>query len=234
MLAIQALPILKDNYLWILQEENHCIAVDPGTATALLDYLSQHGLKLTAILVTHQHSDHIGGIPTLLKQWDVPVYGPADIPLVTKPVHDNQYFQLPGFSLQAQVLAVPGHTLNHLAYLIDNHLFCGDTLFGCGCGRLFEGTPEMMFNSLQRLAQLPDETLIYCAHEYTLANENFAIQIDADNSALIQRMTEDHKLRLENKPTLPSTLGLEKATNPFLRAPDAQVFKTLRQQKDCF
>lgn len=234
MLTIKALPILNDNYIWILCEGNTCIAVDPGTSAELLAYLQQHDLELTGILVTHQHGDHIGGIPTLLKQYPVPVYGPVDIALVTHPVKDNQRFQLPGFSQQAQVLAIPGHTLNHLAYLIENHLFCGDTLFGCGCGKLFEGTPEMMYHSLQRLAQLPDETLNYCAHEYTLANEVFALHVDPHNQALIQRMQKDQQRRQEGKPTLPSTIGLEKATNPFLRTPNVNVFARLRQKKDRF
>lgn len=234
MFTVKALPILRDNYLWILQDKDNCIAIDPGTSSELLDYLYRYKIRLTGILVTHQHQDHIGGIATLLQTHDIPVYGPADISLVNIPVQDAQTFLLPGLPFQAQVLSVPGHTLNHLAYLVENHLFCGDTLFGCGCGRIFEGTPEMMYNSLQRLAQLPDETLVYCAHEYTLANEAFALQVEPYNDALIQRKKRDLLLQKKGKSTLPSSIGLEKATNPFIRAPNIDTFATLRQQKDLF
>lgn len=234
MLTIKALPILNDNYIWILQEEQQCVAIDPGTAAELLNYLQKERVNLTGILVTHQHADHISGIPALLQIYDIPVYGPADIDLVSVPLKDTQTFKLPGLSYQTQVLSVPGHTLNHLAYLVENHLFCGDTLFGCGCGRLFEGTATMMYQSLQRLAQLPNQTKVYCAHEYTLANEAFALQVDPENKALNQRIQRDQQLRRKGQPTLPSTIGLEKATNPFMRAPNMDTFATLREQKDRF
>jgi hydroxyacylglutathione hydrolase len=234
MFKITALPVFNDNYIWVLQYANYAIIVDPGQAQAVLSYLAQHDLTLAGILVTHQHMDHIGGIAELLTHFTVPVYGPADISLVTHPVKDNKNFFLPKMPYQAQVFAVPGHTLNHVAYYIENYLFCGDTLFACGCGRLFEGTADMMYSSLQRLASLPDDTQVCCAHEYTLANEAFASAVEPNNKALRQRMQDDQALRQQGIPTLPSTMGLEKATNPFLRARDLAAFTALRQAKDTF
>lgn len=197
-------------------------------------YLHAHSLTLTGIILTHHHSDHVGGVARLLQYKTVPVYGPADIPVVSHPVHDEETFTLPGIPAEIKVMAVPGHTLNHLAYYTENALFCGDTLFACGCGRIFEGTPEIMYHSLQRLASLPDGTEVYCAHEYTLANEAFAIHVDPDNPALATRMQHDQALRQQGQPTLPSSIALEKATNPFLRAPDVKSFAALRQAKDHF
>jgi hydroxyacylglutathione hydrolase len=234
MFKITALPVLNDNYIWVLHDANHAIVVDPGEARAVLAYLHHHSLNLSGILVTHQHMDHIGGIAELLTHYTVPVYGPADISLITHPVKDNTLFSLPAMPYQAQVFAVPGHTLNHLAYYIENYLFCGDTLFACGCGRLFEGTPQMMYDSLQRLATLPDDTQVCCAHEYTLANEAFASHVDPSNTALKKRMQHDQYLRQQGMPTLPSTMALEKATNPFIRAHDLATFTALRQAKDTF
>ena len=232
MFNIIALPVLNDNYIWIVHDEKQAIVVDPGEASTVLNYLQQHALYLSGILITHQHADHIGGVATLLTHYTAPVYGPADISLVTHPVQDNAQFFLASWPHSIKVLAVPGHTLNHLAYYTENALFCGDTLFGCGCGRLFEGTPQMMYDSLQRLVTLPDDTQVYCAHEYTLANEDFALHIEPDNHALISRKQHDHALRQQGLPTLPSTIALEKATNPFIRAPDVATFSVLRQAKD--
>ena len=229
-----ALPVFKDNYIWVLQHESNIIVIDPGEAFSVLDHMQRHALNLLGILITHQHKDHIGGVAELLAHYAVPVYGPQDISLITHPVYDNQSFTLPGLPYHVHVLAVPGHTLNHVAYYIKNYLFCGDTLFACGCGRIFEGTAQMMYQSLQRLAALPDDTQVCCAHEYTLANEAFAIHNDPKNTALIKRMQHDQNLRQQGLPTLPSTIAMEKATNPFIRAKDVKSFANLRQEKDRF
>jgi len=195
--------------------------------------LAAHDLRLTAILLTHHHADHIGGVPALLAEWDVPVFGPKNdgIDLVTHPLMQGDHITVPGIGLALDVLDVPGHTLGHIAYVrrdADAHwLFCGDTLFGAGCGRLFEGTPAQMDASLTQLAQLPDETLVYCAHEYTMSNLAFAQAVDGANTALAARMEVDGASRAAGQPTIPSTIALEKATNPFLRTTSAPIVHSL-------
>ncbi len=249
-------PILafRDNYIWALHNSTHAVVVDPGDASPVLAFLAQHHLILCAILITHHHHDHTGGINDLTQQFPVAVYGPAleNIPGITCPVIDNQTLQIDPVGLGFTVIDVPGHTSGHVAYHTSGHLFCGDTLFGCGCGRLFEGTPAQMYHSLQRLAQLPPETQVYSAHEYTLNNIAFALSVEPDNPTLIQRVRKDRDRITHHQPTLPSTLGLELATNPFLRCdrpslvrhaaqsaghtsltPEA-VFAVLRRQKDEF
>ena len=219
-LTIIPVRAFSDNYIWLLVKGQYAVAVDPGDAAPLRSYLQQHTLKLAAILVTHHHHDHIDGISTLLQQYDVPVYSPApkhalDFPY--HPVKDGDLINLPLLDIRLNVIDVPGHTAIHVAYYGGNSLFCGDTLFGCGCGRIFDGSCESLHASLLRLAQLPDTTQVFCAHEYTLNNIHFALSLDPDNAALLARQaTAQHHIEQGN-PTLPSTIALEKATNPFLR-----------------
>lgn len=219
MLTVFPIPAFQDNYIWVLHNSQHAVLIDPGDAAPCLDYLETHDLLLTAILITHHHSDHTGGIHSLSRHYQTRIICPSNenIPGCTEKVINQDHVDIPELNLHFQVISTPGHTLGHVAYYGSNRLFCGDTLFACGCGRLFEGTPAMMHMSLQRLAHLPDPTEVYCAHEYTLSNIRFAKSVDSDNQDLIQReAAESAKLRQGN-PTLPTTMALEKATNPFLR-----------------
>jgi len=232
-LSILTLPAFQDNYLWLIHDGVHAAVVDPGDAGPVRAALARHGLRLTAILLTHHHADHIGGVPALLAEWQVAVFGPRDdgIALVSAPLGEGDRIEVPGLALALEVMDVPGHTLGHIAYVRRgpgaNWLFCGDTLFGAGCGRLFEGTPRQMQESLTKLAALPDDTLVYCAHEYTLSNLRFALTVEPDNAALAARMETDGARRAAGEPTIPSTIGIEKATNPFLRASAPRIVRSL-------
>lgn len=216
-----AIPAFRDNYIWALRQGHQCVVVDPGDAGPVENFLREHQLRLAAILITHHHADHVGGIHQLLRHRQVPVYGPATetIPGLTQALKDGDTLILPGVDLALDVLSVPGHTLGHLAYYAASPgwLFCGDTLFSGGCGRLFEGTPEQMYHSLQRLAALPTETQVYCTHEYTQANLNFAAAVLPDDAAVQQRLNEVSALRAKGHITLPSTLAEELRSNLFLR-----------------
>lgn len=220
-----ALPAFEDNYIWILRNGECAAAVDPGDASPVLDYLRREHLRLVAILATHHHGDHVGGNEDLLRRHPAPVYGPPDtrIPTVDHPVAENARVLIPELELELEVLEVPGHTRSHIAFFGGGGLYCGDTLFACGCGRLFEGTPAQMHASLRRLAALPPQTRVYCAHEYTLANIRFARVVDPDNEALQARETAARALRAAGRPTLPSSIGEERATNPFLRCGEPAV-----------
>ena len=212
-----ALPAFEDNYIWVLEDAGHALLVDPGDAAPVLAAANE-GLEPVAILLTHHHGDHIGGVPALLQRWpQLPVFAPGDarIPLDCQRVVDGDRLQL--LDRPVQVLAVPGHTRSHIAFVVDGHLFCGDTLFSLGCGRLFEGTPAQMHASLQRLAALPADTRVCCGHEYTLANAAFACTVEPDNAALAARRAQAVGLRAIGQATLPSTIGDERACNPFLR-----------------
>lgn len=232
-LSVLTVPAFKDNYLWLIHDGVHAAVVDPGDAAPIRAALAAHGLRLTAILLTHHHADHTGGVPGLLAEWAVPVYGPRNdgIALVTHPLGQGERIEVAGLDLSLEVFDVPGHTLGHIAYLrrVDgsNWLFCGDTLFGAGCGRLFEGTPAQMAGSLAQLAALPDDTLVYCAHEYTLSNLAFARAVEPDNAALAARVTADEASRAAGRPTIPSTIALENATNPFLRYGQPRIVQSL-------
>jgi hydroxyacylglutathione hydrolase len=220
-MTIEVAPVraFKDNYIWTLRDARSAAVVDPGDAQPVLDYLACERLELVAILATHHHADHVGGVAALLARHPVPVYGPRGEPIatLTQAVGGGDHVAIPQLGLAFDVLDIPGHTRAHIAYYGANMLFCGDTLFACGCGRVFEGTPEQMYASLAKLAALPDETLVYCGHEYTLANIGFAKAVDPENGALLDRERADARLRDAGRPTLPTTIGREKATNPFLR-----------------
>lgn len=240
----------------MLHDDRRALVVDPGEAQPVLTALAQHGLTLAAILVTHHHGDHTGGVDVLRRRTGAQVYGPAteDIPEPLQRLTDGDVVETLG--LRLEVMLVPGHTAGHIAYWgqipdADPVLFCGDTLFSAGCGRLFEGTPAQMLASLTRLAALPDATRVCCAHEYTLGSLRFALAVEPDNSALQVYQAQALALRQQLSPTLPSSIGLEKAVNPFLRthlptvvhavqqiAPKADdpvaVFAALRTWKDKF
>lgn len=225
MIEIVPIPAFEDNYIWLIRQETSAVAVDPGDAEPLLDYLRNNGLDLAAVLLTHHHGDHCGGVPELKRRFDVPIYGPRHeaIPGITHAVGDGDVVSVLGRGTTFQVLEVPGHTAGHVAYYGINSLFCGDTLFTCGCGRLFEGTPEQMQASLARFAALPDATRVYCAHEYTLENIAFAKLVEPGNVRLVERERRDRLSRERGLPTLPSSIELEKQTNPFLRWQEPDV-----------
>jgi len=262
---VTAIKAFNDNYIWAIadqsanQHRDKIALVDPGDALVCIDYLQKHDLVLTAILITHHHSDHVGGIKKLLeyaknKAWPVTVYGPANENIAQLDVRlkENDTVSLAELNCQFTVLDLPGHTKGHIAYYNQDVLFCGDTLFSGGCGRLFEGTPEQMHQSLTKLANLAADTLIYCAHEYTQANLAFALAVEPNNSDLDDYIEQVNKKRQNNHATIPSNIGLELKINPFLRcheqsiklaaqnyskqAPktDSEVFTSIRAWKDNF
>lgn len=227
MLNIVPIPAFADNYIWTCYKDQYAIVVDPGDAVPVIHFLEKNKLTLIAILVTHHHHDHIDGIQQLVELYNTPVYGPRHekIPCMTHPLGEGDAVKFDLVNFYAHVIDIPGHTKGHIAYLWDGGMFCGDTLFTCGCGKIFDGTPEQLHHSLQRLSSLPEETLVYCTHEYTEYNTPFALKCEPGNSALRQRVVDSEILREQNKPTVPSTLRLEKATNPFLRCKEPEIIQ---------
>lgn len=226
---IQGLCAFEDNYIWLLRQGRRVVVVDPGDEAPVLRYLEDENADLAAIMLTHHHGDHTGGVAGLLTRHPVPVFGPAgeSIAGVTHPLREGDAVALPGFKALFRVLDVPGHTRGHIAYFGtpdgQGTLFCGDTLFACGCGRLFEGTAEQMHISLGKLSALPADTRVYCAHEYTLSNIRFALAVEPGNAALVTRAARVAQLRAAGRPTVPFAIADELQTNPFLRCAQPEV-----------
>ena len=256
MLTLTPIPAFADNYLWLLHDGQRALVVDPGDAAPVRRVLQDNGLQLSAILVTHHHADHTGGVDILRDETGAEVFGPASetIPEPFTPLHQGDSISAMGLSFQ--VIDVPGHTAGHISYYTPNMngkplLFCGDTLFSGGCGRLFEGTPTQMLASLDKLAALPGDTVTCCTHEYTLDNLRFAVTVDPDNQTLAAYQAHCEKLREQHQPTLPTSIAQELLINPFLRTrqpalissaqhfdaaahDDVSVFAAIRQRKNQF
>ena len=232
-LQIQAIPALDTNYIWALHDEQHCAIVDPGSAAEVLTFLDRHRLDLCALLLTHHHADHIGGVAALLARQQVPVWGPRDprMAQVDHHVGEGDQAEVTQLGLDFTVLETPGHTRSHIVFHDTHRLLAGDTLFSAGCGRLFEGTPEQMQQSLDKLDPLPDETEVYCAHEYTRDNCRFALAVEPDNPALQQWAEEVDRRRAAERITLPVHLGQERAVNPFLRTREPAVIEAANRRE---
>jgi hydroxyacylglutathione hydrolase len=234
-MAIQVLPItaFKDNYIWGLvhEETNRCIIVDPGEVKPVLSFIKRLNLSLDALFITHHHWDHTNGIKGILKTHAAPVYGPAKekVLRVTHPVDEGDTVELANWPIVFKVLAIPGHTLGHIAFHGGGLLFCGDTLFSAGCGRLFEGTAEQMLDSLHKLSRLPNETKIYCGHEYTLSNLHFAQAIEPNNPHIKEYLEQVRQLRQKNLPSLPAELANERLVNPFLRCDNPEIISRIKK-----
>jgi len=231
-LSIKPIKSFTDNYIWMIKKNKDVVVVDPGDAIPVLNFLKEKNLNLKSILITHKHSDHIGGIEDLLSHYpNIKIYGPKNnFNFIYTIVNNDELLKINELNIEFRVIATPGHTLDHVVFADQDHLFCGDTLFGCGCGKLFEGSYSQMHSSLKTLSKLPPSIKVYCAHEYTKKNIEFALTQDKDNQYLT-----DRKRNLIGKDiTLPSTLGEELKTNPFLRSKDVTQFKELRQRKDNF
>ncbi|MDP2706227.1 MAG: hydroxyacylglutathione hydrolase, partial [Burkholderiales bacterium] len=224
----------EDNYIWLIRGKSpdRVAIVDPGDAGPVLAALDKQRLTPVAILCTHHHGDHVGGVADILKVYPLPVYGPARerIGTLTHRLVDGDRVTLPELGLEFEVLDVPGHTAGHIAYFGAGMLFCGDTMFSAGCGRLFEGTAEQMHKSLSRFAALPEATRVYCGHEYTEANLRFALAVEPDNPDSDAYLEQARERRSQDLPTLPSTIGLERRVNPFLRSGQPGVRRAAEKQ----
>lgn len=231
MLNVYPVRTLHDNYVWTLvNSKQQAIIIDPGEAAPVINFLNASDLSLRAILVTHKHWDHTNGIAEITQHFDVPVFGPKHdyVATVTNPLEDNHIIELDHFPL-FRVIDIPGHTLGHIAYVTDDLLFSGDTLFSAGCGKIFEGTPKQMVTSLQRLTRLPNATRLYCGHEYTLSNLRFAKTVEPNNQLISERITLVQTLLKQGKSSLPVTLEIEKQTNPFLRCDQPEIVQVVEK-----
>ncbi len=239
--CVSAIPAFNDNYIWLVRRPDSDLAavVDPGDAAPVEKALERNRLRLAAILLTHHHGDHVGGVERLRARWSPVVFGPGDEPIDSIDHHcaHGDTITVPGLELRLSVIGVPGHTRGHIAYFGERLgddprplLFCGDTLFAAGCGRLFEGTAPQMLESLARLAALPSDTLVYCAHEYTLSNLRFAIEVEPGSPVVAARLAEAEEQRAVGESTVPSTIAIELESNPFLRAhlPGVQAAARMR------
>jgi hydroxyacylglutathione hydrolase len=227
-LNVHPVRAFSDNYIWLIEPAKapgQVVAVDPGEAAPVIAELKRRKLSLAAILLTHHHPDHVGGVPELLRHWPVPVVGPEDARITTRTrtVVGGEHCEFTELGLGFEILAVPGHTLSHIAFWGHRALFCGDTLFSAGCGRMFEGTPKQMNASLNRLRDLPPETQVFCGHEYTAANLRFALTVEPNNTAALEYQQKVARLSAAQEPSLPSTIGLEMDVNPFLRCDKSNV-----------
>ncbi len=230
---ITPIKAFQDNYIWAMIEDQNLIIVDPGDAKPVLEFISHSKLNLLSILITHKHLDHMGGVDEIYTKYpNIEIYAPRDsnFSFPYKAVGEGEEFKIDGTSMNFKVLETPGHTLDHIVYINESNLFCGDTLFACGCGRIFEGTYNQMFESLQKFKKLDADMKVFCAHEYTVKNIEFALTLNPTNKKLLNRL----KSCLNQEITLPSSLKEEFETNPFLLAKDVNQFKEIRQQKDVF
>jgi len=227
---IHAIPALQDNYIWAIVQPPYCLIVDPGEAAPVKAFLDAEQLTLCGILITHHHYDHTDGLPALTDTYKIPVWGPTieNIPQVTNPIAGGDDVYIPELKTRYDILALPGHTKGHIGYYDGRRLFCGDTLFAAGIGKILEGTPAQMLQSIQRIEGLPADTWLYPAHEYTVDNLYFAKQVEPHNPAIIERLEAVLALRADGLPSLPTTLAQEYATNPFLRYRETSVKKSLQ------
>lgn len=254
MIDVLHVSAFQDNYIWLIRRDNYTAIVDPGDAQPVIEFLDREDLQPVAIFCTHHHRDHVGGAAELAKRYGVSLYGPAreHIPALTNALDEGHRIDLPALTMGFDILATPGHTLGHIMYYGHGMLFCGDTLFSGGCGRLFEGTPQQMHSSLSRVTKLPSDTKIYCGHEYTEANLRFARAVEPANSDIHHYLDHVRALRAQGLPSLPSTIATERSVNPFLRcaepsvrraaeihdgrshATEIEVFASIRRWKDGF
>lgn len=230
MLNITAIPALRDNYIWAIHDATHVAIVDPGEAAPVLAFLDRTGLKLTAILCTHRHNDHIGGIAELRGVYNVPVYGRSHPrnPHITNDLREGGVLKLEVPSITFNIIETRGHLEDHIVFIAPGAVFCGDIMFGAGCGKNFEGSYAELHHSLMRLAALPDDTKVYCAHEYTEYCLGFAKLCEPSNHAIQKRIKDTQKLRAADQPSVPSSIALEKATNPFIRCSSPELIRTLQ------
>jgi len=231
-ISITPIKAFTDNYIWLIKHKNNAILVDPGDHKPVTEVLKKNKLTLKAILITHKHHDHVGGVKDLINIYpNIDVYGPSnDFNFEYCPVKDGDLINVANLDIKFKIMETPGHTLDHIAFIDQDTLFCGDTLFGCGCGKLFEGSYSQMYNSLSKISSLPNKIKIYCGHEYTMRNINFALLEDRNNKKLLQRRNRTKLMEI----TLPSTLKEELETNPFMRAKNIEDFKGIRIRKDAY
>ncbi|WP_261815750.1 hydroxyacylglutathione hydrolase [Vibrio gallicus] len=234
MLVVKSIPAFNDNYIWLIHNnQGQCAVVDPGDHQPVIEYLQSHQLTLTQVLVTHHHPDHIGGVAALKRAYKhIKIVGPKNdaVAGLSQSVAQGDTVEVLGTTLD--VLDLPGHTLGHIAYLGDDKLFCGDVLFSAGCGRIFEGSAEQMWESLQKLQKLPEQTKVFCAHEYTASNLAFALAVEPGNTELQKYRDTVNHLRAQQKPTLPTTIGTEKNINPFLRVTEPEIIDGIRNKTE--